>query len=348
MIVVFFIYGLAFFSLGLAVAVHPKKHSHFALAKNAWLIAAFGILHGLNEWIDMFIIIHKPFDTMVLQVMRTLVLPLSFVCLLDFGIRSMMRIKGNHLPFRIAIPVLMLAWSIIVLTSSERFLMADIWARYLLALPGIALTFRVLILQESEVKKTGSKKGAWHLRLSAWAFLCYGFLAGLIVPEADFFPSSLLNYATISEAVGVPVQVFRSVCAVIIAYGMIRALAVFEWETAEELRKSRDTLEHTVQERTKDLIDTNARLENVLVKRMRIEKEREKLITELRHALDRVKQLSGLLPICSSCKKIRNDKGYWSQIEEYIKDHSEADFSHGICPECAKKLYPDLDMKKKG
>jgi hypothetical protein len=71
------------------------------------------------------------------------------------------------------------------------------------------------------------------------------------------------------------------------------------------------------------------------------EAEREKLIRELQGALAKVKTLSGFLPICMSCKKIRNDKGYWEQVEVYIRDHSEAEFSHGICPECMKKLYPD-------
>jgi len=69
---------------------------------------------------------------------------------------------------------------------------------------------------------------------------------------------------------------------------------------------------------------------------------RERLILELQDALDQVKTLSGLLPICSSCKKIRDDEGYWNQIEVYIQDHSEAVFSHGLCPECAKKLYPEI------
>ena len=63
---------------------------------------------------------------------------------------------------------------------------------------------------------------------------------------------------------------------------------------------------------------------------------------ELKEALDKVKLLSGFLPICASCKKIRDDKGYWNQIEIYIRDHSEAEFSHSVCPECAKKLYPDF------
>jgi hypothetical protein len=68
--------------------------------------------------------------------------------------------------------------------------------------------------------------------------------------------------------------------------------------------------------------------------------ERRRLIHDLQTTLNEVKQLSGLLPICASCKKIRDDKGYWNQIETYISAHSEAQFTHGICPECAKRLYP--------
>lgn len=75
------------------------------------------------------------------------------------------------------------------------------------------------------------------------------------------------------------------------------------------------------------------------------EAEREKLIRELQESLAKVKTLSGLLPICASCKKIRDDKGYWNQIEVYIRDHSEAEFTHGICPECFKKLYPDETLE---
>lgn len=72
------------------------------------------------------------------------------------------------------------------------------------------------------------------------------------------------------------------------------------------------------------------------------EEEREQLIGQLQEALANIDTLSGLLPICASCKMIRDDNGYWNQIESYIKNHSQAEFSHGICPECAKKLYPDL------
>ncbi len=74
----------------------------------------------------------------------------------------------------------------------------------------------------------------------------------------------------------------------------------------------------------------------------RYQTERDKLLAELQAALDKVKLLSGFLPICASCKRIRDDQGYWQQIESYIRDHSEAEFSHGICPDCARKLYPEI------
>ena len=76
--------------------------------------------------------------------------------------------------------------------------------------------------------------------------------------------------------------------------------------------------------------------------RKKLEEEREKLIRKLQETLAKVKTLSGFLPICASCKKIRDDRGYWNQIESYLKEHSEAEFSHGICPDCLKKLYPEI------
>jgi PAS domain S-box-containing protein len=81
-----------------------------------------------------------------------------------------------------------------------------------------------------------------------------------------------------------------------------------------------------------------------------LEREQVKLIVSLQEALAQVKTLSGLLPMCASCKKIRDDQGYWRQVEEYIAAHTEAEFTHGICPECAARLYPQLypDGRKQG
>lgn len=82
-----------------------------------------------------------------------------------------------------------------------------------------------------------------------------------------------------------------------------------------------------------------------ITERKKSEMERELLIKSLEEALANVKTLSGLVPICAACKRIRDDKGYWNQVEAYISSHSEARFSHGICPECIHKLYPEIESE---
>jgi CheY-like chemotaxis protein len=88
-----------------------------------------------------------------------------------------------------------------------------------------------------------------------------------------------------------------------------------------------------------DLAEVLARVHNMLEVRL--------LHTELRKALEHVKLLSGMLPVCMWCKKIRDDKGYWNAIENYISQHSEAEFTHGICPDCKKKYYGELVHEEK-
>lgn len=104
-----------------------------------------------------------------------------------------------------------------------------------------------------------------------------------------------------------------------------------ELSSAQERQKHRQTQQE---------LDRTAALAEV--QRRQDERDRLRLIQDLSEALQRVKTLSGLLPICAGCKKIRNDEGSWQPIERYIKEHSNADFSHGLCPECARALYPDL------
>ncbi len=103
------------------------------------------------------------------------------------------------------------------------------------------------------------------------------------------------------------------------------------WEYKNNLR-SKGVAEPVVRGMAQDVTE---RLEKA--------KERERLIKELQEALDQVTTLKGFIPICANCKKIRDDQGFWNQIESYIQQHSDARFSHGICPECVKKLYPELD-----
>ncbi|MFA7061045.1 MAG: MASE3 domain-containing protein [Pedobacter sp.] len=90
----------------------------------------------------------------------------------------------------------------------------------------------------------------------------------------------------------------------------------------------------------KELNLTNESLRDEIDLRKKTEHEREAVINSLKNALDEIKVLKGILPICMHCKKIRDDSGYWSKLETYIHNHSEADFSHGICPDCMDRHYP--------
>jgi DNA-binding NtrC family response regulator len=98
----------------------------------------------------------------------------------------------------------------------------------------------------------------------------------------------------------------------------------------------------------KGQVDSNllARAIRYAIERKRAEKEREELILKLQDALAKVKVLSGFLPICARCKKIRDDRGYWHSVEVYVREHSEAEFTHSICPDCIKELYPWFNKDK--
>jgi GAF domain-containing protein len=119
--------------------------------------------------------------------------------------------------------------------------------------------------------------------------------------------------------------------SVLVILAVLAALAV------DNARLQRD-LDRHAQARLAALSTTNAELSVSLG-------ERDKLVDGLTEALTRVKTLSGLLPICASCKKVRDDHGYWNQIETYLRTRTEAEFSHGICPDCARRLYPELAPK---
>ena len=96
------------------------------------------------------------------------------------------------------------------------------------------------------------------------------------------------------------------------------------------------------------ILDKQIKLNNELAKKNaeseELRKKLEDNVSHLNTLLSQVKTLSGMLPICASCKKIRDDKGYWNQIESYITEHSDADFSHSLCPDCALDLYPEYKL----
>ncbi len=238
MIFIWFVYGLAFFTLGLVIIVYPKRGSAFKLANYIWLIAGFGILHGINEWLDMFINLGEPFPPEVLKIIRPVTLTVSFLFLVRFGTKviSESRKKYRFLEF---LPILLfLIWLVIFLTSSNKLLIGDIFSRYLLCAPGALLTAVGLFLQTPQFKATKLHGVIRNLRLAAMVFIFYGIFAGLVVKPASFFGANFLNYDMFTHKFGVPVQVFRALCACVLAYSMSKLLSIFHWETEEALRRS--------------------------------------------------------------------------------------------------------------
>ncbi len=279
MIVIFFIYGLCFFLLGIAIFLYPKRGSSFQLASALWMIAAFGILHGINEWVDMFILIPGPEGETFYSVARLALMPGSFFFLILFGTTIAAQRNKRYGAALQAVPVLLSGlWVIIVAFSGRPFITGDIWARYLLGLPGALLTSYALVSQLSEFESHHAPKVKGYLKVSAGAFFAYGLFAGLIVRQAEFFPASVLNYTNFSALVGVPVQVARAFCAVIIAYSMIRVLAVFDWEVKVSLRNSNEALgkayeevEKRVRQRTAELMTANKQLQQEIDERKQAE-----------------------------------------------------------------------------
>lgn len=238
MLFIWFIYGLAFFILGLTIFVYPKKQSAFKLARDLWLIAGFGILHGINEWLDMFIAFGEPFPPHILKLVRMVILVLSFLCLVRFGTKVISETRKKFRYIQILPIPLFIIWLAVFLISKDRLLVGDIAARYLLSAPGSFLTAIALLLYIPQFKATKLTAVTRSLYISAFTFFLYGILAGLIVKKASFFGANFLNYDLFLNTFGIPVQIFRAICAIVLACTATHVLSIFRWETRETLRKS--------------------------------------------------------------------------------------------------------------
>ncbi|MBI4737349.1 MAG: PAS domain S-box protein [candidate division NC10 bacterium] len=242
--IVFFAYGLAFFTLGISILMQPRKGSAFRLAEILWLLAGFGLIHGANEWLDMWAIIKGRNDT--LDLIRWFCLVASFVFLFEFG-RRLLRINGRRSPQWQTRSTRYLGWwlspviGLVILTSAlashDFWQVGSIWARYLLGFAGslfTALGFFLYYQDERETLEPLQVKT--HFGWAGVSFLIYGILSGLVVPRAGFFPANWLNVDSFLSAVPIPVQAFRAGCAAVAAWAVGRMLRIFDWETGQRLR----------------------------------------------------------------------------------------------------------------
>jgi diguanylate cyclase (GGDEF)-like protein len=232
---IYFIYGLSFFTLGIVILFYPKMGNEFRIARTLVFIAIFGIFHGIHEWVEMFALMNQPAEIGTLKVLDVILLPFSFYWLVIFGITSLQK-ENTRLVTIHAIPTaLLVLWAILTAASGQHLLMGNIWARYLLGLPGTALAGYALFRQLADIKriKTSIKRNVFT---AGCAFFLYGIFSGVIVPDASFFPASVFNYSLIKTMTGIPVQLFRTVCAVVLLYNIASILSLFAWETQEQLR----------------------------------------------------------------------------------------------------------------
>jgi diguanylate cyclase (GGDEF)-like protein/PAS domain S-box-containing protein len=260
--IVFLIYGAAFLLLGTAIFVQPKRGSSFALSKILWLLAAFALLHGINEWLDMWKLIRgsrKALDAAGLAFLLT-----SFGFLLEFGRRVVLIAKP-------AMPTMLhrfLGWPVYAtvvaglvaggFSGSDPWHDFGVWGRYLLGFPGALLSGLGLVLyyrsESLRLDRLGVKP---YFFLGGAAFVAYGLLSGLVVPTAEYFPANWLNYDSFHAATTLPVQVFRAACAVVAAFSVAKILRIFHWEAGQQLEEALQSAQTSVK-RFKDLLESTS------------------------------------------------------------------------------------------
>jgi signal transduction histidine kinase len=249
---IYFAYGLAFFTLGLAIALHTRQHSRLQLARGLSWLAAFGFTHSLHEWGDLFIPIQANYLAtpviLSLLIIQLVLLAVSFACLMQFGItllRPESRWRWLHGLAVGALAAWLLVAFFVVLPMIPDVTTwhhtANALARYGIGLPAgliaaIGLrreTFhRIAVLQVPHIVRM--------LRLAGLCLVAYALLAGLVPPPVPFFPGSVLNQITFSHAGGLPVVVLRAFAGLVLAIAIIRALEVFDVETERRI----EAMEH--------------------------------------------------------------------------------------------------------
>jgi signal transduction histidine kinase len=249
LIYIYFFYGVAFFSMGLAVALEARQASELSLAQGAWLLAAFGLMHGCHEWAEMFLLINgPPLFPLHLAWIYVAVLAVSFQFLLIFGVKLLPR--GQRDPNFVARMAILASVAYLMQVAIVRFTFqpspeewvkaANVLARYSLGIPGGVLTSLALIRQRRAFDLGGTEHYGRSLVWAATAFAWYSIVGQSFPPSSIIFPSMFVNTETFMHLFGFPVQALRASMAALMAYFIIRALRAFGAESQLRLQKSRE------------------------------------------------------------------------------------------------------------
>ena len=245
--IIYFIYGLTFFVLGLAIALQSRHSSHLELARSLNWLAAFGFLHGFHEWGDFFIPLQgqylAPMAIRVLHYFHLLLLAVSFVCLYGFGLALLESLKPRRW-LHVGYASLIVAWVVLsVFPFRVWFTSFDVWhnavdalARYFIGLPSGLLA--AYALREHTLKRIvpyNVPRIERAMQLSGITMAIYALAAGLIVPPVPFFPGSWLNTDTFTRYLLFPPQLLRALIGLAMALTTIRFLNIFDVETSRRI-----------------------------------------------------------------------------------------------------------------
>ncbi len=245
--IIFFIYGLVFFVVGLAIALQSRHSSRLELARDLTWLAAFGFLHGFHEWGDLFIPIQaeylSPLFITILHYIHLFLLSVSFACLIEFGIALLQPFKSKW-PHFIA-PGLLLIWLLVIFLPLRIWEpdftawheSADALGRYFIGLPGGLLAAYALRKHTFQrIAPFDVPQIVRAMQASGIALALYGLTAGLVVPPVNFFPGNIINTDTFTRYLLVPPQLVRALIGLAMAGTTIRMLEIFDVETSRQIQ----------------------------------------------------------------------------------------------------------------
>jgi signal transduction histidine kinase len=244
LVLIFFIYGLAFFSMGLAMLFESGRSPLMADARVLQPLAFFGFLHGMHEWLEMIIQFGVWLRLALpgwLGLVRLLLLVFSFSFLVVFGLRVLhpqrpYNLKGYWLGMLLGLVYasLLLDVSIYYQVGSEQWVsLADVLARYFLAVPGAVLAFIAFRYQAGQTVNIGRNALSRSLLVVGWCFLAYA-LTQVFVAQYNFFPAQFINSAVFVQWTGIPIQVFRAILAIAITISLMLAINLAEEERKQQ------------------------------------------------------------------------------------------------------------------
>ncbi len=334
---VYFVYGLVFFVLGVVILLQTRSYSRLRLARDLPWLGWFGILHGFNEWGEIFIPIQVSSMGMqyfhIFDFIQHALLAISFWCLFQFGI-ELLRPSTRAWRWIRLIPTIVLAvWAIgpmilgyIFFRDIEAWhLFAYAVTRYMFCIPGSILAGIGLLRQTKlQIEPLHVPRIGTTLKIAAGTFFAYAFFAGLVTPKAGFFPASVINTEWFTATFFAPPPIFRSVIGLILLITIFRALEVFNIETDRMIRSmeqaqviavERERIARDIHDGALQQVYASGLLAQSLQKKVKgtADSESKQLISTINQAID---QLRAFLPQLKPTPKSIDILGALSPIIE--------------------------------